>query len=89
MPSIVMHAQGDDPQAWLLPPPGIDRLPDIPLSEPTHLEKLASESELLGFAVSGHPLDWFPDVAWHTYSRVSDLGRHIGQKVVTWAEDFL
>src|SRR3989442_9439283 len=43
-------------QGWLLPPPGADRLPEVPLREPTRRERLEWETELFGFAVSGHPL---------------------------------
>ena len=39
------------------------------LREPTRRERLEAETELFGFAVSGHPLELFPDVAWNTYCR--------------------
>ena len=42
-------------------------LPDVPLSEPTALERLRAEHELLGYTVSGHPLNLYPEVAWATY----------------------
>ena len=38
-------------RACLLPPPGLDRLPEVPLAEPTRRERLESENELLGFPV--------------------------------------
>jgi hypothetical protein len=34
-----------------------DRVPDVPLQEPTRLERLRCESELLDFAARGHPLE--------------------------------
>ncbi len=70
-------------QAWLLPPPGLEQLPGLPLNEPTRLERLQSETELFGFAVSGHPLELFPDVAWDTYCPVNRLGQFIGETVTT------
>ena len=36
-----------------------------------------------GFAVSGHPLELFPDVAWDTYWPVNQLGEFIGETVTT------
>jgi error-prone DNA polymerase len=39
------------------------------------------ETELFGFAVSGHPLELFPDVAWDTYCPVNRLGEFVGQTV--------
>jgi len=56
---------------------------EIPLTEPTTLQRLKGQCELLGFTVSGHPLELYPDVAWDTYCRVSDLHRYAGQTVVT------
>ena len=38
----------------------------FPSSEPTRRERLEAETELFGFAVSGHPLELFADVAWDT-----------------------
>src|SRR6185295_1133806 len=54
-------------QGWLIPPPGLEHLPGIPLNEPTRRERLESETELFGYAVSGHPLELFANVAWDTY----------------------
>lgn len=68
-------------QGWLIPPPGLEQLPGIPLNEPTRLERLQCETELFGFAVSGHPLELFPDVAWDTYCPVNRLGEFIGEAV--------
>jgi error-prone DNA polymerase len=70
-------------QGWLIPPPGLEQLPGIPLNEPTRLERLQSETELFGFTVSGHPLELFTDVAWDTYCPVSRLGEFVGQNVTT------
>ena len=70
-------------QAWLIPPPGLEQLPGIPLREPTRRERLEWETELFGFAVSGHPLELFADVAWDTYCPVNRLGDFIGQTVTT------
>jgi len=53
------------------------------LREPTRAERLEAETELFGYAVSGHPLELFTDVAWHTYCPVARLGEHIGETVVT------
>lgn len=69
-------------QGWLLPPPGLEQFPGVPLNEPTRLERLRWETELFGFAVSGHPLELFPDIAWDTYCPVKRLGEFIGQDVV-------
>jgi len=82
-------------QPWLLPPPGLEQLlvgraspragsSSLPsLREPTHRERLEWETELFGFAVSGHPLELFADVAWDTYCPVNRLGEFAGQTVTT------
>ncbi|HLP75279.1 MAG TPA: DNA polymerase III subunit alpha, partial [Candidatus Paceibacterota bacterium] len=70
-------------QGWLLPSPSLDQFPAVPLNEPTRFERLQSETELFGYAVSGHPLELFPNIAWDTYCPVSQLGKHIGETVVT------
>ncbi len=70
-------------QMWLLPPGGLDRLPSVPLEEPTRLSRLQAEEELLGYAASGHPLELFPNIAWDTYCPIRRLGEFIGQTVVT------
>ena len=70
-------------QGLLLPPPGMDRLPEVPLQEPTRRERLEAENELLGFPASGHPLELHSNIAWDTYCPVSRLGEHIGEEVVT------
>lgn len=82
----VHHAFGNsrEPhQGWLLPPPGLERLPEVPLTEPTRLQRLLWETELLGFAASGHPLELYPDIAWSTYCPVHRLEQFIGQEIVT------
>ena len=70
-------------QGLLLPPPGMDRLPEVPLQEPTRRERLEAENELVGFPASGHPLELHSNIAWDTYCPVSRLGEHIGEEVVT------
>jgi len=70
-------------QGWLIPLPGLEQLPGIPLNEPTHPERLQWETELFGFAVSGHPLELFSDVAWDTYCPINRLGEFVGQTVTT------
>jgi DNA-directed DNA polymerase III PolC len=68
-------------QPWLIPPDDPAKLPQIPVVEPTRQERLQWESELFGFAVSGHPLELFPDIAWDTYCAVKGLGEFVGQIV--------
>ena len=52
------------------------------LREPTRRERLEAETELFGYAVSGHPLELFADIAWDTYCPVARLGEHVGATVV-------
>ncbi len=77
------HGTGDAGQGWLLAPPGMERLPEVSLREPTRAERLAAEDELFGYPVSGHPLELYADVAWDTYCPVSRFKEHIGEEVVT------
>jgi error-prone DNA polymerase len=70
-------------QGLLLTPPGLDRLPEVPLAEPTRRERLEAENELLGYPASGHPLELHDHIAWHTYCPVARLGGHVGEEVVT------
>lgn len=87
------HAAGHPPpsagalpsagQLWLLPPADLARLPGAVLTEPDRLQRLRWEEELLGYCVSGHPLELYPDIAWNTYCPVNRLGDHVGQAVVT------
>lgn len=76
-------ASVESKQGWLVPPPGLEQLPAIPLNEPTRRERLEAEAELFGFAVSGHPLELFGDIAWDTYCPVNRLGEFVGQTVTT------
>ncbi|HOC54376.1 MAG TPA: DNA polymerase IV [Verrucomicrobiota bacterium] len=76
-------SQIENPQLWLLPPANLDRLPSVPLAEPTRLQRLRDEEELLGYPASGHPLELFPDIAWDTYCPINRLGDHVGQQIVT------
>jgi error-prone DNA polymerase len=45
------------------------------------MERLQAEAELFGYAVSGHPLELFNDIAWDTYCPVNRLGEFVGQIV--------
>lgn len=56
-------------------------LPEIPLTEPSSAECLKNEMELLGFTVSGHPLDQYAEVAWDTYCPIKNLGLYTNQTV--------
>jgi DNA polymerase III alpha subunit len=49
---------------------------------PTRKERLHAETELFGFAVSGHPLELFDNIAWDTYCPVQRLGEFVGQTVL-------
>ncbi|HEV2695002.1 MAG TPA: DNA polymerase III subunit alpha [Verrucomicrobiae bacterium] len=69
-------------QIWLLPPPSLERFPDVQMREPTRRERLEAETELFGYTVSGHPLELFPDIAWGTYCPVAEMGQHIGETIV-------
>jgi len=60
---------------------GAAELPNIHLPEPTKIEKLRAEQDLLGFPISGHPLDMFPDVDWASYCPISELPRCCGKRV--------
>ena len=70
-------------QGWLIPPAGLENFPAVPLSEPTRRERLQWETDLLGFAASGHPLELFPEVRWDTYCPVNRLGEFVGQTITT------
>jgi error-prone DNA polymerase len=70
-------------QGLLLPPPDMDRFPEVPLKEPTRRERLEAENELLGFPASGHPLELHDHIAWNTYCPVAELAEHVGEEVVT------
>jgi DNA-directed DNA polymerase III PolC len=68
-------------QSWLIPPADPNSLPQIPVTEPGHHERLQWETELFGFAVSGHPLELFKDIAWDTYCPVNRLKEFVGETV--------
>ena len=72
-------------QLWLLPPPDLEikSLPDLPLREPTELEQLEWETDLLGFAVTDHPLALFPHISWETYCPMARLGEYVGKRIIT------
>src|SRR5437879_11851241 len=73
----------DDFGLWTLDFGLTDRLPSVPLAEPDRLQRLRWEAELLGYPVSGHPLELYPDIAWETYCPVNRLGEHLSQQIVT------
>ncbi|PTX91852.1 fused DNA polymerase IV/DNA polymerase III subunit alpha [Verrucomicrobia bacterium LW23] len=50
-------------------------------SEPEHLNRLRAEMEILGFTVSGHPLEQFPEIAWESYCPIVEIGSFPGQTV--------
>ena len=68
-------------QGWLIPPADPAKLPHLSVIEPTRQERLRAETELFGFAVSGHPLELFDHIAWDTYCPVSRLAEFVGQTV--------
>jgi DNA-directed DNA polymerase III PolC len=68
-------------QGWLIPPADPAKLPELPVVEPTRKERLQAETELFGFAASGHPLELFDNIAWDTYCPVKRLGEFVGQTV--------
>jgi DNA polymerase III alpha subunit len=70
-------------QLRLLQPADFSRLASVPLVEPIRLERLRAEEDLLGYPVSGHPLELFPDIAWDTYCPVNRHGEHVGEQIVT------
>ena len=56
-------------------------LPEVLLTEPHDEAKLRDDMELLGFTVSGHPLDLHRCIAWETYCPITDLGFYKGKTV--------
>jgi error-prone DNA polymerase len=56
-------------------------VPAATLTEPMMLDRLKDELELLGFTVSGHPLDLFPTISWECYCPIAELGKHFGERV--------
>ncbi|MFM8790032.1 MAG: hypothetical protein ACKOEI_09320, partial [Chthoniobacterales bacterium] len=61
------------------------RRTDLPSgrTEPERLQKLRDEMELLGFPVSGHPVELFPQVSWDTYCPIAEVRHHAGQRITT------
>ena len=57
------------------------KVPCTVLTEPSLPDRLKDEQELLGFTVSGHPLDLFPTIAWEKYCPIAELGKHFGERV--------
>lgn len=57
------------------------QVPQAELTEPPHLDRMKDEQELLGFTVSGHPLDLFPSITWAKYCSIAELGNHFGERV--------
>jgi DNA polymerase III alpha subunit/nucleotidyltransferase/DNA polymerase involved in DNA repair len=49
--------------------------------EPTALQKLQDETELLGYTVTGHPLDLHPHIDWRSYCPIAELHRYHGHRV--------
>jgi DNA-directed DNA polymerase III PolC len=80
---IAPHSAHSARQLWLLPSENLDRLPSVPLAEPARLQHLRWEEELLGYPVSGHPLELYPDIAWDTYCPVNRVEAHLGEQIVT------
>lgn len=74
-------AQWPRAQGWLFRSEENAPLPAVPLTEPDYAQRLRDEMELLGFTVSGHPLEQFPDVAWKTYCAITDLDKYPRQQV--------
>lgn len=61
--------------------PGTHTPPPCGLSSPSKHIRLQEEMELLGFTVTGHPLELWPDVAWDTYCPIGSLVLHCGKRV--------
>jgi len=57
------------------------QMPQVNLTEPSLIDRLRDEQELLGFTVSGHPLDLFPAIQWDKYCPIAELGKYSGQRV--------
>ncbi len=68
---------------WLIPPPATsDGLRRVALTEPDFQKCLEAEYDLLGFTVSGHPLEMYPGIDWDSYCPVARLGDFAGREVV-------
>ncbi len=81
--SFLAATSDEDGQGWLLPPDDVAQRLNIPLQEPGITERLECETKLYGFTISGHPLELYPHLAWHTYCPVSRLGEFVGQCVTS------
>ena len=57
------------------------RIPQATLTEPSLFDRMKDEQELLGFTVSGHPLDLFSSISWEKYCPIANLGEHFGERV--------
>lgn len=57
------------------------RIPQAALTEPSLMDRMKDQQELLGFTVSGHPLDLFPSIPWEKYCPIAELGNHFGERV--------
>ncbi|MBX7210193.1 MAG: DNA polymerase III subunit alpha [Verrucomicrobiaceae bacterium] len=79
-----LHSIHDDATSgeWLFRNGDEDTLRASFREEPDLQQRLNDEAELLGFTVSAHHLDRFPDVAWHTYCPIAELHRYHNQRVV-------
>ncbi len=77
------HAEADGKQGWLLAPPSLAFSPDLPApGEPGLKERLLAETELLGYTVSGHPLELHDHIVWDSYCPVARLSEFVGETVV-------
>ena len=57
------------------------RVPQAELTEPSHMDRLKDEQDILGFTVTGHPLDLFPSIPWDKYCPIAELRKYPGQRV--------
>jgi DNA polymerase III alpha subunit len=57
------------------------KIPEVILTEPRLADRLKDEQELMGFTVSGHPLDLFPQITWAQYCPIAELGKHFKERV--------
>jgi DNA-directed DNA polymerase III PolC len=55
--------------------------PDLARTEPTALDQLNVEHDLLGYTVTDHPLARFPGIDWSIYTPLGDLHKHPGKTV--------
>ena len=57
------------------------QIPATVLTEPSPMDRLKDEQDLIGFTVGGHPLDLFPSIAWDKFCPIAELGEHFGERV--------